>query len=74
MSSVEFKVVKDFGSFGEGKWQKHLALVSWNGGEPKYDVRSWDANMEKCSKGLTLSDAELYDLMTLIEDALSFKE
>lgn len=61
---------KDLGSFGEGKWQNHLTLVSWFGKEPKYDIRSWNEDMSKCGKGITLDNSELYDLMCLIEDAL----
>lgn len=62
-----FKVVKDFGAFGDGKWQKHLTLTSWNDGEAKYDIRPWNDDMSKCGKGITLDDAELFDLQRLIE-------
>lgn len=69
-----FKVVKDLGAFGEGKWQKHLALVSWNGAEPKYDIRPWNEDMTKCGKGTTLSKEDLYDLYNIIEDELGISE
>lgn len=63
-------VYKDYGSFGDGKWQKHLTLSSWYGGEPKYDLRAWNEDMSKYGKGITLTDSDLYDLLNLIEDAL----
>lgn len=63
-------VYKDYGSFGDGKWQKHLTLASWYDGEPKYDLRSWNEDMSKYGKGITLTDSDLYDLLNLIEDAL----
>lgn len=65
-----FEVVKDFGAFGEGKWQKHLTLTSWFGNEPKYDIRPWSPDMTKPGTGITLNDGELFDLLGLIEDAL----
>ena len=70
MSEIKFEIVEDYGSFGEGKWQKHLTKVSWNGREPKFDIRPWNEDMTRPGKGITLDDGELYDLMGLIEDAL----
>ena len=69
-----YEVVKDFGGFGEGKWQKHLTLISWNGRDPVYDIRPWNEDMSKMGKGVSLSDSDLFDLMSLIEDALDSKE
>lgn len=63
-------VYKDYGSFGDGKWQKHLTLSSWYDGEPKYDLRAWNEDMSKYGKGITLTDSDLYDLLNLIEDVL----
>lgn len=68
--NLEFQVIKDFGSFGEGKWQKHLTLTKWGNNDPKYDLRSWNEDMTKCGKGVTLTDSELFDLLGMIEDAL----
>lgn len=45
-----------------GSIQKELNIVSFNGGEPKYDIRSW---MRKASgevrplRGVTLTESEL---------------
>lgn len=67
---LSFEILKDFGSFGEGKWQKHLTYIKWGDNKPKYDVRAWNDDMTDCGKGITLDDAELFDLMSLIEEAL----
>lgn len=64
---LEFKVIKDFGAFGDGSWQKHLTLTKWGDNEPKYDIRAWSDDMTKMSKGVTLTDGELFDLFSLIE-------
>lgn len=63
-------VYKDFGSFGDGNWQKHLTLCSWFGKEPKLDIRPWNSDMTKYGKGITIDDAEAFDLISLLEEAL----
>lgn len=67
-------IYKDFGAFGEGKWQKHLTLVSWFGKDPKYDIRAWNEDMTKFGKGVSLDSSDLYDLLVLLEDALGVNE
>lgn len=67
---LSFEIIKDFGSFGEGKWQKHLTLTKWGDNEPKYDLRPWNEDMTKMGKGVTLDSSDLFDLLDLIEDAL----
>lgn len=71
---IEFEIVKDFGAFGDGKWQKHLTLIRWGDNEPKYDIRPWNEDMTRMGKGVTLTDSELYDLLGMIEDAFDGKE
>ena len=66
---LSFEILKDFGSFGDGKWQKHLTLTKWGDNEPKYDIRPWNEDMTKMGKGITLDDGELFDLLDLIETA-----
>ena len=39
-------------------WTKEVNLVSWNGGKPKIDIRDWDMNHEKMSRGITLTEKE----------------
>ena len=40
-------------------WTKELNLISWNGREPKYDIREWSPDGSKMGKGITLSDEEV---------------
>jgi hypothetical protein len=47
-------------------WKKELNLMSWNGCEPKYDIREWDPAHEKMGKGLTFSKEELEKLRDLL--------
>jgi hypothetical protein len=41
-------------------------LISWNGWEPKYDLRDWSLDREKMGKGVTLSTEELLALKELL--------
>jgi hypothetical protein len=47
-------------------WQKELNLVSWNGNQPKFDIRDWAPNHEKMGKGLTLSNEEMETLKNFL--------
>jgi len=73
MAEIQFDVVKHFGviSDGKGGWKKELNLVSWNGREPKMDIRDWDPEHQKMGKGITLTKEEAAKLAELIPKALS---
>lgn len=70
-NDFKYEIKEDILSFGDGKWQKHLTYISWNGAEPVYDLRQWNPDMTKCGKGITLSKDDLFDLMSAFEDILS---
>ena len=61
---VRFEIVKHYGVIKERKngWKKELNKVSWNGAEPKWDIREWNEEHDKTSKGITLSDEEAKNL------------
>ncbi|NLN48820.1 MAG: hypothetical protein GX154_07020, partial [Clostridiales bacterium] len=44
MSDIRFEIIKTIGVLSESAkgWTKELNLISWNGREPKYDLREWD--------------------------------
>ncbi|WP_255259730.1 YdbC family protein [Lentibacillus sp. CBA3610] len=48
-------------------WTKELNLVSWNGRDPKYDLRDWSPDKAKMGKGVTLTDADLTNLKTALD-------
>jgi hypothetical protein len=70
MADITFEITKTIGVLSEGAkgWTKELNLVSWNGREPKYDIRDWDANHEKMGKGLTFTKDELVILKELLQE------
>ncbi|MDR2159387.1 MAG: hypothetical protein LBP23_04895 [Treponema sp.] len=72
MADFNFDVLKSYGVLSEsrGGWKKELNLVSWNGREPKFDLREWEPGHEKMGKGITLSRDEAIKLMELLGRAL----
>jgi hypothetical protein len=68
MAELSYEIVKELGvlSVSPKGWQKELNMISWNGREPKYDIRDWAPNHEKMGKGLTLSAEEANELRKLL--------
>lgn len=65
---VRFEILEHIGiiSTHPTGWNKELNIVSWNGGQPKYDIRDWDLDHEHMSRGVTLHEKEMrqvFDLM-----------
>lgn len=47
-------------------WAREVNIVSWNGNTPKVDIREWNEDHTKMSKGITLTEAEgkkLYEVL-----------
>lgn len=68
-SEISFEIIETLGvlSTSTKGWTKELNLVSWNGREPKYDLREWSPEHEKMGKGVTLSKEELDALKGILE-------
>ena len=51
---VTFEIVEEIGVIATHStgWKKELNLVSWNGGQAKYDIRDWDPDHERMSRGI----------------------
>ena len=43
------------------------SVISWNGREPKIDVRDWSPDHSKMSKGLTFTKEEMIELKNLVD-------
>ncbi|GAB0169469.1 PC4/YdbC family ssDNA-binding protein [Lysinibacillus sp. CTST325] len=61
MAEIKYEIVETVAVLSEGNkgWKKELNLISWNGREPKYDIRDWSEDHTKMGKGVTLSLSEL---------------
>ena len=66
---ITFEITEHIGVLGvyHTGWKKELNLVSWNGNEPKYDIRDWDPAHERMSRGITLSEKEMGKIRDLLE-------
>ena len=73
MKDIQYEIVKEIAvlSTGESGYTKEINLISWNGKEPKYDIRSFSPNREKCGKGVTLTEAEAEKLLAALEKVFS---
>ncbi len=72
MAELKYDIVEQLGVLSEDAkgWRKELNLVSWNEREPKYDLRSWNPDHTRMSKGLTLTRDEISILSELLQDEL----
>ena len=52
----------------EKPWTKEVNIVSWNGGKAKIDVREWNPEHDRMSKGVTLFDDEAKELVRVLTD------
>lgn len=43
----------------DGRYTKEVNLISYNGAEPKVDIRKWDRENNKMQKGITLTGEEV---------------
>ena len=69
MADFKYEIVEHIGILSESAkgWTKELNRISWNGGEPKYDIRDWSPDDEKMGKGITLTEEEARNLLGLLE-------
>lgn len=61
-------------SENEKGYTKEINLISWNGTEPKYDIRNWHPGREKSGKGITLTEAEAVALMDALKEVFADEE
>lgn len=72
MSDFKYEIKEKFGNLSEKNgYTKELNLISYNGRDPVYDIRTWhtDENDDKkMSKGITLTKEEVIALRDIIND------
>ena len=73
MKEIQYKIVKEIAvlSTSDSGYTKEINLISWNGKAPKYDVRSFSPNREKCGKGITLTADEAAALLKALQEELN---
>lgn len=70
MAEIKFEIKKHLGVLSENNngWTKELNLVSWNDKEAKYDIRDWNPDHTRMSKGITLTNEEMQKLKALLSE------
>ena len=68
MADIKYEIIEELGVLSESAkgLKKELNLISWNGAEPKYDLRDWAPNHEKMGKGVTLNEEEVKTLYKIL--------
>ena len=66
---VTWDIMENLAVFGQRRdsgWTKEANIVAWNGGTPKVDIREWNPEHERMSKGVTLFEAEAEKLAKIL--------
>ena len=73
MAELTYEIVEEIGVLSEDSrgWRKELNIVSWNNREPKYDLRTWNPEHKRMSKGITFNQEEAEKLRDLLMDGLN---
>lgn len=68
MAEIKFEIKETKGILSQSAkgWTKEVNLVSWNGKDPKFDLREWDPEHKKMGKGVTLNSEELKKLRDIL--------
>ena len=74
LANFSYEIIETIAVLSEGSkgWKKELNLISWNGRDPKYDIRDWSENHEKMGKGITLSKEEVQTLLNALNESNYF--
>lgn len=73
MAELKYEIRRQLAVLSENErsgWTKEVNIVSWNGGAEKMDIRDWNPDHSKMSKGVTLSEEEARILGKAIADVL----
>lgn len=70
MADIKFDIIEEIGVISENAkgWRKEINLISWNGAEPKYDIRDWAPEHQKMGKGTTLTKEEVVMLKKILNN------
>lgn len=75
MKEIQYEIKQEIAvlSKSDSGYTKEINLISWNGAEPKYDIRSFSPNREKCGKGITLTETEAKELLEACKHTLKIE-
>ena len=64
MAEIKYEVVQRIAVLSQRPrgWERQLNLISWNDGEPKYDIRDWSPDGSRMANCSSLTEEELKTL------------
>lgn len=67
---VSFNIIESLGvlSTSTNGWTKEVNVVSWNDRPAKLDIRDWDPDHNKMSRGIGLNATEVAGLYELLQN------
>lgn len=70
--SFDYNIIKHVGTLSvtrinNSRWTKELNVISWNGKEPKFDIRMWNSDHTMMKNGITLTRDEIRKVFKLLE-------
>lgn len=67
-NSISYEVKERVGVISKARngWTKEMNLVSWNGGDARYEIRSWAPDHIRMGKGIALSAEEVASLREIL--------
>ena len=70
IAEIKYEVVQRIAVLSQRPrgWERQLNLISWNDGDPKYDIRDWSPDGTRMGKGISLSHDELAILKGILDD------
>ena len=69
MAEITYDIVKHIGTVPTSSaWEVQLNSISWNHRKPNFDLRKWNSETDKMSKGITLSEDELRGVYEILKD------
>lgn len=72
-TELKYEIVNEISVISrDGYWHLELNRISWNGREPKYDLRRWTPGHKKMGKGITLTDDEVIKLSEILDKEKAF--
>lgn len=72
-TELKYEIINEIGVVStKASWQIEVNRISWDGREPKYDIRSWSAGRTKMGKGITLTEDELINLYEILKAEVEF--
>lgn len=71
---LQFEIINHIGTLATSSsgWTTELNRISWNGKEPRYDLRTWAPDHTKMGKGITLSEDDIIALSEILKKEVVF--